>query len=263
MNTSDESTRPVEALEEGAGQRGLLTPSEFADRVMSAIAVAPLPTPTRTFLAAIRARAWREAFAALTVAWHLSTVRRWHVAPRVRARSFALVLAVTAVLGTGSLVAAAAINQFVPVRIERVPAPMPAGSGVQERHVDGVRAIDPSGPNNDADESLRPVDGSGEPDDEDDPIGGAEPDEADDVDEADDADENEPGAGDDRTDRDDEEDDDSSGGADDPDDDRDEDHPSDTSDADDDSGVSDESDGTDSDDDSSTDADADDDGFHD
>ena len=78
----------------------MLTATEFNERVMAAIALVPTPTPTRTFVAALRARAIRDAVATLWVAWHLGTVRSWHVAPRVRARSFALVLAVTSVLAT-------------------------------------------------------------------------------------------------------------------------------------------------------------------
>ena len=77
-----------------------LTATEFTDRVMAAVALAPTPTPTRTFLAAMRARAIRDAVATLWVAWHLGTVRSWRVAPSVRARSFALVFAVSSVLGS-------------------------------------------------------------------------------------------------------------------------------------------------------------------
>jgi hypothetical protein len=98
---------------------------------MAAIALAPLPTPTRTFVAALRAGAARDAVAAVRVAWHLGTVRRWPVAPRVRARSFALVLAVASVLATGSLAAAAAVRVVVP-HIEPAPATDPGGSGFDE-----------------------------------------------------------------------------------------------------------------------------------
>ena len=103
----------------------------FTDRVMAAIALAPLPTPTRTFVAALRAGAARDAVAAVRVAWHLGTVRRWPVAPRVRARSFALVLAVASVLATGSLAAVAAVRVVVP-QIEPAPATNPGGSGFDE-----------------------------------------------------------------------------------------------------------------------------------
>ena len=112
--------------------RSLLSPSEFIDRVMTSIALAPPPTPTRAFVAAMRARAFRDAAATLWVAWHLGTVRTWHVAPRVRARSFALVLAVTAVLATGGLAAAAAVHSVVPQRDDRNPAMAPGGSSVDE-----------------------------------------------------------------------------------------------------------------------------------
>ena len=109
-----------------------LTAGELTDRVMSAIALLPTPTPTRTFLAAVRARGFRDAVTALWVAWHLGTVRSWHVAPRVRARSFALVLAVTSVLATGGLAAAAAVHSVVPQRDDRVPDSAPSGSSVDE-----------------------------------------------------------------------------------------------------------------------------------
>ena len=108
-----------------------LTASEFTDRVMEAIRVLPAPTPTRGFIASVRALAVRDSIATLWVAWHLGTVRRWHVAPRVRARSFALLLAVTSVLATGSLAAAAAV-QSVAQRDEPNPVAAPAGSSVDE-----------------------------------------------------------------------------------------------------------------------------------
>jgi hypothetical protein len=109
-----------------------LTAVEFTDRVMDAIRVLPAPTPTRGFIAAVRARTLRDAIATLWVAWHLGTVRSWHVAPRVRARSFALVLAVASVLATGSLAAAAAVHSVVPQRDEPNPVAAPAGSSVDE-----------------------------------------------------------------------------------------------------------------------------------
>jgi hypothetical protein len=113
-----------------AGERTVLTATEFNERVMAAIVLVPTPTPTRTFVAALRARAVRDAVAALWVAWHLGTVRSWHVAPRVRARSFALVLAVTSVLATGGLAAAAAVHSVVPQRDDRNPVSDPSGSSV-------------------------------------------------------------------------------------------------------------------------------------
>jgi uncharacterized membrane protein YgcG len=109
-----------------------LTAAEFTDRVMGAIRVLPAPTPTRGFIASVRALALRDAIATLWVAWHLGTVRSWHVAPRVRARSFALVLGVASVLATGSLVAAAAVHSVVPQRDEHNPVAAPAGSSVDQ-----------------------------------------------------------------------------------------------------------------------------------
>ena len=111
------------------GPTEVLTAAEFTERVMTSIAVTSAPTPTRTFLAAVRVGALREAAAALWVAWHLSTVRGWHVGPRVRARSFALVLAVVFVLGTGSIAATAAVHAVVRNPTERAPAADPNGPG--------------------------------------------------------------------------------------------------------------------------------------
>jgi hypothetical protein len=109
-----------------------LTATEFTDRVMSAIVLLPAPTPTRTFLTSIRTGALSEAISTLWVAWHLGTVRSWSVAPRVRARSFALVLAVTAVLASGSIAAAAVVHSVVPHRDDRDPVAAPGGPSVDE-----------------------------------------------------------------------------------------------------------------------------------
>lgn len=89
----------------------------FPDRVMAAIAELPLPTPTRNFASALRAGAACDAASAIFVAWHLATVRSWRVAPRVRARSFALVFAVVAMLATGSLATAEAVRVVAPFRV--------------------------------------------------------------------------------------------------------------------------------------------------
>ena len=110
------------------------SPDGFADDVMRAIAEVPQPSPTRTFVGAVRLRSVATAVDALAVAWHLVTVRAWPIAPRVRARSFALVMAVAFVLGTGTLAAAAAVTVVVPPRID------------QPRLIDQVPAADPPGP---------------------------------------------------------------------------------------------------------------------
>lgn len=89
----------------------------FADLVMAAIAAVPLPTPTRSFASALRAGALRDAGSTVLVAWHLATVRSWRVAPRVRARSFALVFAVAATLTMGSLATTAAVRIVAPLRV--------------------------------------------------------------------------------------------------------------------------------------------------
>ena len=109
----------------------------FVARVMTAIDTYPLPTPVRTFGWSLRARAWRDAVSSLLVAWHLGTVRGWSVAPRVRARSMALVLAVASVLATGSLVAAAAVRVAVPNDDRRPPITTPATIPTSAPMVDG------------------------------------------------------------------------------------------------------------------------------
>lgn len=108
----------------------------FADQVMAAIAEMPLPTPTRSFASAVRGGAVRDAGSTVLVAWHLATVRSWRVAPRVRARSFALVFAVAAMLTTGSLATTAAVRVVAPLHMphsrlvdrsgSNVPAPAAA-----------------------------------------------------------------------------------------------------------------------------------------
>ena len=123
----------------------------FTDGVMDAIARAVPPSPTRTFLVAVRLRSFGTAVSALRVAWHLGTVRTWHIAPRVRARSFALVMAVAFVLGTTTLVAAAAVTVVVPPlldqprSIDRTPASLPAAaSPALVAHPTPTAAHDPS-----------------------------------------------------------------------------------------------------------------------
>ncbi|HEX6868648.1 MAG TPA: hypothetical protein VF119_07570 [Candidatus Limnocylindrales bacterium] len=102
-----------------APRRGTAVPaSAFTDRVMASVARLPQPTPARAFATAIRSGTWGDAWASLSVAWHLATVRGSPVAPRVRARSMALVVAVAAVLATSSLVGAAAVRMVVPHRLE-------------------------------------------------------------------------------------------------------------------------------------------------
>lgn len=129
--------------------------SAFVDRVMTAIEAVPPPTPVRNFGWSLRARAWRDATSSLVVAWHLGTVRTWPVAPRVRARSIALVLAVASVLATGSIVAAAAVRVAVPDGDPVPPVAAPAttlsstpivdGPGVDDSDQDLIR-VSPSRP---------------------------------------------------------------------------------------------------------------------
>ncbi|MFL5675938.1 MAG: hypothetical protein ACJ779_13105 [Chloroflexota bacterium] len=103
---------------------------------MQAIARAARPSPTRTFREAMRVRSVRIATSALLVAWHLGTVRTSPISLGVRARSFALVVAVAMVFGTGTLAAAAAVSMVVatqpeqPRAIDRTPVALPVAPSV-------------------------------------------------------------------------------------------------------------------------------------
>ena len=115
----------------------------FVDRVMSAIETVPAPTPVRAFGWSLRAGAWRDTVSSLLVAWHLGTVRGWSVAPPVRARSMALVLAVVSVLTTGSLVAAAAVHVAVSDD-DRVPPALTGGAPTSSAPMMDDRGVDDS-----------------------------------------------------------------------------------------------------------------------
>ena len=133
MNHQDTSLRDS-AAEAATAERMPFEAAGFAERVMTAIAVVPFPTPTRTFLAALRAGAAPDAVAALWVAWHIGTVRSWYVAPPVRTRSLALVLGVVTLLGMGSLAAAAAAVHVVsPNWIERAQTVDPVSPTIDEQ----------------------------------------------------------------------------------------------------------------------------------
>ena len=82
----------------------------FSERVMTVVRRETSPTPTRSFMAALGRRSPRDAASVLLVAWHLGTVRRWKVAPGVRARSIALVLGVAGAMATVSFATAAAVR---------------------------------------------------------------------------------------------------------------------------------------------------------
>jgi uncharacterized membrane protein YgcG len=85
----------------------------FSDRVMEAVALEPVPSPTRSLLRALRAGSWADATASVRTAWHLSTVRSWHVAPAARVRAMALVLAVLMAMGAGGALAAGTAVRLV------------------------------------------------------------------------------------------------------------------------------------------------------
>jgi uncharacterized membrane protein YgcG len=86
-----------------------VTTTSFADRVMAAVALEPVPSPARSLVSALRSGSWPDAAACVRTAWHLSTVRAWHVAPAARVRAIALVLAVLMALGGGGVLAAGAV----------------------------------------------------------------------------------------------------------------------------------------------------------
>jgi hypothetical protein len=127
-------------IDPGEDMLGPSAAHEFSDNVMSAVAQMPAPTPTHTFFGAIRALAFRDALSALVVAWHLGTVRGWPIALRVRVRSVALVMAVVAMLGMGTLAAAAAVQVVVPLAVEPAPIVLPST---------GDQDVVPAGPGHD------------------------------------------------------------------------------------------------------------------
>src|SRR5262245_36211724 len=88
----DEWTADAMARElEGLAVTSRVAPGmDFADRVMAAVAVQPLPQPVRAFGVALAAGRLRAAVAALGDAWRVTTTG---VAPAfVRAQALALVL---------------------------------------------------------------------------------------------------------------------------------------------------------------------------
>jgi hypothetical protein len=114
----------------------------FSDRVMAAVALVAGPSPTRSFLEAVRSGAGRDAAAALSVAWHLGTARGT-VAPRVRARSLALIIAVASILASGSMVAASAARVIVP-HVDRSKILLESGSVIVDAGPDSVERTDTS-----------------------------------------------------------------------------------------------------------------------
>lgn len=157
-------------------------PDRLAGRVMAAIANEPVPTPTRALLSATRSGSIHDAASAVWVAWHLATVRRWRIGLRVRARSFALVLAVTVVLGTASVAGAAAlrvaaepiIDLVRPGIVEHAPleqSPAEAGPALddenEETDQDDADATGDEDPDSDRPDDVDDEDGPGDEDSED------------------------------------------------------------------------------------------------
>lgn len=169
----------------------------FADRVMAAIADEPVPTPTRTLLSATRSGSMHDAASAVWVAWHLATVRRWQIGLRVRARSFALVLAVTAALGTASVAGAAALRVAADPIFDLLRPGVVELAPLEQPPAEAGRALDDENEEADQDDASGDEDPdsdrSDDGDDEDDP-GDEDPEDADsedgdsDVDSSDDED---------------------------------------------------------------------------
>jgi hypothetical protein len=186
------------------GDRTPTAAGEFSDRIMAAIARESTPTPARAFVSAVRARSADDAVSALWVAWHLATVRRWWIAPGVRARSIALVMAVVCALGTGSLTAAAALSvaaepvvQFFqssvnehgqvednPLGADQLRSVQKTQPSAEEQGSEGVEndqsgTSEPSG--DDVDDNQPDADESGPEVDDDNESGDDEPNDSDDV----------------------------------------------------------------------------------
>jgi hypothetical protein len=165
-----------------------LPPAAFVDRVMAAVRLEVPPTPARALSGALRRRSLSDAGSALAVAWHLSTVRSWEVAPSVRVRSMALVLAVALALISGSVAAAGAVRLasdpvtrlFQAHDDDRGPLAIPPATVNEPGNVD---------PNANDEDELEPAgdDPAGAADDEDDRDDAADAEESTDAD-ADEAD---------------------------------------------------------------------------
>ena len=119
---------------------------DFADRVMAAVGDEPRPSPTRSFIDALRARSLGDAVAAFRVALHLATVRRWSVGPRVRVQALALVLGILVALGVGSIAAAGAMS-LVATGVNELGNVINNQFGTDEQG-----SVDNPGPNDDASE---------------------------------------------------------------------------------------------------------------
>jgi hypothetical protein len=105
-----ETTRIARELEVVADRSGAAPTAEFAERVMSAVAVEPVPAPARAAGVALRAGAAGAFLASLRDAWRV-TLRGGFPAP-VRAQALALVLVVVGVASGSGLAVAGAVGLF-------------------------------------------------------------------------------------------------------------------------------------------------------
>jgi hypothetical protein len=96
---------------EGVADRGTVRPStDFAERVMAAIAAEPAPAPIRAAGAAVRRRSPGALLASFRDAWRVSFGTGFPLA--ARAQALALVLVVGGALATSGVVTAGALGAF-------------------------------------------------------------------------------------------------------------------------------------------------------
>jgi uncharacterized membrane protein YgcG len=111
-------SRDLEAL---AAETGIRPPVGFADRVMAAIAVEPLPQPARAFGAALLAGRFRAAVASVGDAWRVVVGKSAPLAVRGQALALVLVVAVASLGVAGG----AAVGAMDLLSADQTPAPSP------------------------------------------------------------------------------------------------------------------------------------------
>jgi hypothetical protein len=108
--------------------------SLFTDRVMAAVTREPRPRPARVSISSIAHLSFRDAAAALSTGWRLTTEADRTITPRGQVNSSAVLLTIVAVLAVGGSFAAA--DRFLvpsaPVPAAQGPAPELLGGGSLE-----------------------------------------------------------------------------------------------------------------------------------
>ncbi len=102
-------TRPVQVPDQ-----------RLARNVMARVASEPRPTPSRSFAAAVRRAAPRDALVVVSTAWRLATMRGLAVPAGARMRSLALALGVSGVLATSGSIALASVADVARHVVEQV-----------------------------------------------------------------------------------------------------------------------------------------------